>query len=79
MANYISRKMKCDSCGKEAYIIVRTDLREPCLCTSCKPSTPILGAPKIRTGAPVVSKISGFGKSFEDFDRDYDRMNREGA
>lgn len=79
MANYIPRKTTCEQCGVVATMIVRTDAKEPVLCNNCKPSKLIEGAPQIRTGAPAVSKISGFGKSFEDFDRDYDRLNREGA
>jgi hypothetical protein len=79
MAKYVWREATCDTCGKVDSIMIRTDEPEPILCFDCKPRTRIESAPLIRTGAPAVSKISGFGKSFDDFDRDYDRMRREGV
>ena len=80
MAKYSFRQEVCCNCNETKRICVRTDEVEPNVCPDCKPAFKVEGMPSVRLGwKPTVSKISGFGKSFDDFDRDYDRMSREGA
>lgn len=80
MAKYVWRDETCSKCGTLTRICVRTDVEEPIICFPCTPPKTIEGMPAIRLGwKPTVSKISGFGKSFEDFDSDYDKLSREGA
>lgn len=80
MAKYVWRDEICSVCHSKKRICVRTDQPEDIICFSCTPAKPVEGMPSIRMAwKPTVSNITGFGKSYDDFDRDYDRMMREGA
>ncbi len=80
MAKYVFRDAECSVCKQVKRACIRLDEEEPILCRDCQPVVQIEGVPNFRMGwKPTVSKISGFGKSFEDFDKDYDTMMREGA
>jgi hypothetical protein len=91
MPTYAGRILICSICKQPKKCLVRTDklksyeVEEPVTCSDCKEAKVLfpLGTRcnlALRDGSkPTVSKISGFGKSFDDFDRDYDRMMGEGA
>lgn len=80
MAKYAFRDADCTVCHQHKRSCVRLDIDEPVVCLDCTPAKPIDGNINFRLGwKPSVSKISGFGKSFDDFDRDYDRIMNEGA
>jgi len=83
MAKYAFRDVECSVCKLVKRSCVRLDAEEPIVCTDCTPLKIVAEQGQllhVRLGwKPSVSKISGFGRSFDDFDKDYDRIMREGA
>lgn len=87
MAVYRHQLSQCSLCKQTKKILVEVNVAPEDLsiiCSSCRPTTqlfpPGTKLPHHRDSSrPTVSNITGFGKSFDDFDRDYDRLQREGA